>query len=438
MSSALADFPAKFPCLAMHLGVAEGKEPGQVSDDEWTSLATVLTPDTQVMFEAQEEPQQYIWLRLAQILRQASVVEKLRFVFGGDETACLDLTEVAWNINRCVLWKTFEQGKPIIERYIENFELSKKIRSSQELYSDDVQNNIRDFLRSFLERSAAIITGAQPMLWLPLDEKFIVIWEAALDPLVLETQAAVESKYANEKRFKTQLDAWMRDEQGWTISSKDEELIRENLERAAKFSCYVIANKILFYKALRRKFARMPALRIPANIVTGEQLREHLQNLFAEATKISKDYETVFASDFGDSLPALTDEAVDSWKLLNKETDAFDFTQINYEIIGQIFERMLSGDERHRFGQHYTRSDIVDLINSFCIRNAADSVLDPACGGGTFWVRAYDRKRFELTQQFLQLAAAHTADEHIQDRVVQELWKRSAGARRPSNPSSIQ
>jgi len=298
-----------------------------------------------------------------------------------------------WNINRCVLWKTFEQGKPIIERYIENFELSRKIRSSQELYSDDVQNNIRDFLRSFLERSAAIITGTQPMLWLPLDEKFIVIWEAALDPLVLETQAAVESKYADEERFKTQLDAWMRDEQGWTISSKDEELIRENLERAAKFSCYVIANKILFYKALRRKFTRMPALRIPANIVTGEQLREHLQKLFGEATKISKDYETVFASDFGDTLPALTDEAVDSWKLLNKETDAFDFTQINYEIIGQIFERMLSGDERHRFGQHYTRSDIVDLINSFCIRNAGDRVLDPACGGGTFLVRAYDRKQ---------------------------------------------
>jgi hypothetical protein len=79
----------------MHLGVAEGNEPGQVSDEEWTSLATVLAPATQVMFEAKEEPQQYIWLRLAQILRQAPVVEKLRFVFGEHETACLDLAEVA-------------------------------------------------------------------------------------------------------------------------------------------------------------------------------------------------------------------------------------------------------------------------------------------------------------------------------------------------------
>jgi len=36
-----------------------------------------------------------------------------------------------------------------------------------------------------------------------------------------------------------------------------------------------------------------------------------------------------------------------------------------------------------------------------------------------------------LSQEFLQLAAAHTADERIQDRVVRELWKRSAAAHRP-------
>jgi len=44
----------------------------------------------------------------------------------------------------------------------------------------------------------------------------------------------------------------------------------------------------------------------------------------------------------------------------------------------------------------------------------------------------------ELSQQFLQSAAAHTNDERIQDRVVQELWKRSAAAHRPLNPGSVQ
>ena len=36
---------------------------------------------------------------------------------------------------------------------------------------------------------------------------------------------------------------------------------------------------------------------------------------------------------------------------------------------------------------------MVDLINAFCIRSPDDRVLDPACGGGTFLVRAYSRKR---------------------------------------------
>src|SRR5205085_1865304 len=64
----------------------------------------------------------------------------------------------------------------------------------------------------------------------------------------------------------------------------------------------------------------------------------------------------------------------------------------NYEVIGQIFEGLLSVEERHKFGQHYTRSEVVDLINAFCIRRPDVKVLDPSCGGGTFLVRAYQRK----------------------------------------------
>ena len=90
-------------------------------------------------------------------------------------------------------------------------------------------------------------------------------------------------------------------------------------------------------------------------------------------------------------LPFIGDEAVDGWRDLSLDTDGFDFTQIDYEIIGQIFERMLSAEERHKYGQHYTRSEVVDLINAFCIRMPDAKVMDPSCGGGTFLVRAYAR-----------------------------------------------
>jgi hypothetical protein len=296
-----------------------------------------------------------------------------------------------WNVNRLVIWKTFEKHKPITQRDIEPLELASPIRFSDDLLHPRVKAQVRDFITIFLGRAAAILSGEAPIPYRPLDEKFIFIWEAALDPLVRETLLAITERYTLS-RFRLRLDQWMRDDQGWTLS-KDPDAINDNLERAAKFSCYVQANKIIFYKALRRRFKNMRALRIPPSIDTGKALHEFFLEQFEHAISISRDYQTVFLGDFGDTLPFLSDSAVDPWRMLNQDTDAFDFTEINYEIIGQIFERMLRGDERHRFGQHYTRSEIVDLINAFCIRTADAKVLDPACGGGTFLVRAYDRKK---------------------------------------------
>lgn len=298
-----------------------------------------------------------------------------------------------WNVNKCVLWKTFEQGKSITERDLEFFNvLPAPIREADQLLDPRVKDQIKTFLVRFLERCAALFSGAEPMQFLPLDARFVYIWEADLDPLVTQTLAAIHSRYETDKAFRIRLDKWMRDEQGWTLSRGDEAILRDNLERAAKLSCYVLANKIVFYKALRRRFPRMKALRIPADIASGDELKQLLNESFDHATRASHDYETVFQNDFGDTLPLLNNAAVESWRALSLDTDKFDFTEINYEVMGLIFERLLSTTERHKFGQHYTRSEVVDLINAFCIREPNSTVLDPACGGGTFLVRAYQRK----------------------------------------------
>lgn len=297
-----------------------------------------------------------------------------------------------WNVNKCVLWRTFERGKAITERYEEELNVfPSPIRKSTELQHPLVKDQLNRFLVRFLDRCRALVTGAEPLKLFPLDNKFIRVWEAGLLPLVAETLEAISGHYKKDKHFKNAIDMWMRDEQGLILSS-DEAVLRENLERAAKLSCYVLANKIVFYKALRRRFTKMKTLKIPASIKTGEMLQLTLDEYFEQAKRASSDYETVFTGSFGDSLPFMSDIAVDDWRSLSEQTDAFDFTQINYEVIGQIFEGLLSTTERHKFGQHYTRSEVVDLINAFCVRDAKATILDPACGGGTFLVRAYQRK----------------------------------------------
>lgn len=255
-----------------------------------------------------------------------------------------------------------------------------------------MRQQIRNFLERFLLSYARIYTGEEIVRARPLDERFIHILESALERPVAQTLFAISQRYAHSSRFKTQLDQWMRDGQGWLLAD-DEEVIRDNLERAAKFSCYVLVNKIVFHRALGRKF-RLRKIRVPTTIASGEQLRAHLLRHFEEAKRVTRDYDTVFDGDFGDTLPFLNDAAVDSWRELTNQIEGFDFTQLDYEIIGHIFERLISPEERHRYGQHYTKTEIVDLINAFCIRHPTAHVLDPACGGGTFLVRAYARKRY--------------------------------------------
>ncbi len=298
-----------------------------------------------------------------------------------------------WNINDCILWNTFEKGKSITERHIEFLKaLPAPIAKAADVNDPRVAEQIGVFLERLLDRCSAILSGDRPIAKLPLDEKFIRVWELAIFPIVQETHAALSSQYISDQAFKRSLDKWMVEEQG-SIPSKDEAITRENLERAAKFSSYVLANKIVFYQALRRQFPDLRELDISDAIRTADALGVYLLDAFDHATDVTKDYETVFASDFGDGLPLLSINAVDFWRDLLDDTGKFDFTEIPYDVLGHIFENLLSPEERHKFGQHYTRSEIVDLINAFCIRKPEAKVMDPSCGGGTFLVRAYQRKK---------------------------------------------
>ncbi|MEI8325599.1 MAG: N-6 DNA methylase, partial [Betaproteobacteria bacterium] len=95
----------------------------------------------------------------------------------------------------------------------------------------------------------------------------------------------------------------------------------------------------------------------------------------------------------GRRIPFYADAAVQGWRSLIEQIHEFDFSKLDYEVVGSIFERLIGPEERHKYGQFYTRVEVVDLINSFCILAGDAKVLDPACGGGTFLVRAYARKK---------------------------------------------
>lgn len=299
-----------------------------------------------------------------------------------------------WNVNELVLWDV-ESGKPdVLENSYRSWRLT-NIVSPAELEHPEVVTALQTGLAQFLIDFAGILRGDVAIGHKPPDERFIEVLESSLNMPIQLNMKELDVAYKKPKQ-KADLDRWMRDEQGWVLY-EDAQGIRENIERASKFACYSLVNKLVFYEALLKRYgAGLEPLSVPKHIDTGDDLRLHLEALFADARKVTKDYETIFGEQHtavGNRIPFYADGAVPHWRALIEQVHEFDFSRLDYEVIGAIFERLIAPEERHKYGQYYTRVEVVDLINSFCIRRGDELVMDPACGGGTFLVRAYARKR---------------------------------------------
>lgn len=298
-----------------------------------------------------------------------------------------------WNVNECVLWETESDSESPRPDY-RSWRVA-NVRDAKELEYPDVQAGIKRWLAEFLRDVADALRGTEVIERKSPDEKFIDALEAALRTPVALTFDALYERY-RKGNTRREIDDWMRDELGFVIVSETEG-IRDNLDRAAKHSCYALANKLVFYEALLKRYgASLPSLDVPDHITAAEQLRTHFEGFFAHAKKVTHDYETVFGEDalgLGSRVPFYNDGVVDFWRAFVAEIHEFDFSRLDYEVVGNIFERLISPEERRKFGQYYTRAEVVDLINSFAIPTGEEKIMDPACGGGTFLVRAYARKR---------------------------------------------
>ncbi|KAB2928860.1 MAG: SAM-dependent DNA methyltransferase [Candidatus Contendobacter sp.] len=300
-----------------------------------------------------------------------------------------------WNVNECVLWDAESGGdRPDAGQSYQSWPVATVTKPSH-LTLPATQDAIKQWLGLFLHALGRIVRGHAQVGFKAPDERFIDALESALSLPIRLTFEELTARHA-QPRQRAELERWMRDEQGWTLGA-DPDHVRETLERAAQFAGYALVNKLVFYEALLKRYgAQLHKLTAPAHLETGDALRLHLEGFFADARRVTEDYETVFGADHtavGNRIPFYADSAVPYWRTLIEQIHEFDFSKLDYEVIGSIFERLISPEERHKYGQFYTRAEVVDLMNSFCIRDGAETVLDPACGGGTFLVRAYARKR---------------------------------------------
>jgi methylase of polypeptide subunit release factors len=319
-----------------------------------------------------------------------------------------------WNVNTFVLFDRQRWDVPMIQRRVREWPLNLRLSEPQQAFLPEVASVIREnFLPTFLHDFAQILDGRAPEWGMPPDDIFIKALESHLEWPVILVRDWLASEADRRPSFGDRLADWMAKDQDWSFLRSDPEEWRRILHRAASTLCYVLANRLIFYSAVRARFPELPDLQIPRRIRDSAEAYRFLQGRFTKAVEASGDYEPVFyphetEQDWLGPLVFKPDAAIPAWNTLLSSIGQFDFRAIPHDIVGKIFQRLIGPEERHKFGQFFTSEEIVDLVNAFCIRKADAKVLDPACGSGSFLVRAYHRKGY------LQPTLSHAARlEHI-------------------------
>lgn len=250
-------------------------------------------------------------------------------------------------------------------------------------YRDPIQRG----LKAFLLRLYAVYTRKEAEPKLPVDEWLVFRLHEKIASLTKYYRPLIEDQCHKDDKFRKELAVWFN-EQLWNFT-----LQRQDFDRAARQTAYLLINKILFYYILQSKRPHeLSSLSVPEGLLKGAQLQKILQSFFDEVLKI--DYNSIYKADFIDSL-AFPDYKEIVYEIRDFVTvlGRYDFSKLGYDIIGRIFESLIPQNERHNFGQYFTSPDVVDIILRFCMSHESDKVLDPACGAGTFLVRAYQHKK---------------------------------------------
>ncbi len=282
------------------------------------------------------------------------------------EQACAYASElgvsyfVTSNWKHFVLWKTFQEGTPLLERQLLHYDTTTPIELTLKQILSDLQL-VKEGRISFLSIDAKFVKRLKTF--------HEVLWPKIVDGL--------DERTKKDKRFKQDYVEWLF-EQDFLYN-------RETNEKIVKQYSHLLTNKIFFYKLLEGNLSQLPKL---AKIETHDEanFKSALNQYFDKALEI--DYEAVFSSTFFDNIP-LSQDAIKLFNQFITELERYKLSEIEYDILGKVFESLIPIAERHYLGQYYTRADVVDLIEDFCIKTPDDTVFDPACGSGTFLVRAY-------------------------------------------------
>lgn len=284
-----------------------------------------------------------------------------------------------------VLFKTFDKFKPITQREIKYYNLK----------SEDLKIFVKELLYDISNLQIGKAT------WSPPEEVLIGRFRALHELIspILEISIIDTLK---DNIFEKQYSRWLED-QGFEIS-------KERNEITAKQMAYLLMNKILFYKTIESKY-NLPILRE----INVSDVRKGLKEYFDRVVH-NVDFKAIFESDkFYDRVPI----PLEVTRIINEfieELKYYNLEKVKSDILGMVYKNLIPIEEKKRFGQYYTPPEICDLITSLCMIKPTDIVLDPACGSGSFLIKAYHRLK-ELKED-----AGKEDEDKIHNEILDQIY----------------
>ncbi|MEM3386386.1 MAG: N-6 DNA methylase [Nitrososphaerales archaeon] len=253
-----------------------------------------------------------------------------------------------------------------------------QLRAGVKAYESEVASYDYDVHPSWAEDVLKATLGLVPVRLKPLDDTLVDMLHEAFNDLYPEFLSSLKERL-KDKAFYDRYVSWL-ESQGVEFGDESNRLV-------AAQSTYLQINKLLFYQVIRAIYPdRLSQLRV----FEDEDVSDALGRFYAEARKI--DYAPIYESDIISEIP-LTARAGERIRTLIDSLNEFDFSKMESDFLGRVYEKLIPPLERKRLGQFYTPPSIVDLIIRLTLRRPDAVVLDPACGSGSFLVKAYHRLR---------------------------------------------
>jgi N-6 DNA methylase len=307
---------------------------------------------------------------------------------------------ITCNFRDVYLWETAKGANQIEPRL--KVELAPGLMRSADAMKR--RGEIAEAWKSFLDQLSAILTAAlKPPKKTQLPPQAVDLKEA-ITHVAEDVALRVRNACVDDTFREFVLDAF-RMQFGVEIqldpTGSTERYDRES-EQVALIAVFVVTTRLILYQALANSVGpngkpfNLDPLEVSRSASDPQRISSDLESLYEHARRRTGNFDLQLRSTELDQIVFVdtpgTGEIGDRWDNLLGVIKKADWTGPAGYVPG-LYESLLDDEHRHVMGVHYTPDPVAEVVTAFVVRNAADRVMDPSSGAGTFATMCYERKR---------------------------------------------